>query len=256
MMRTEVARRYAAGESIHGIATALRLHTSTVSRWVHTDVGVRAAGRPRIATITDAELIGLRDQAKLSWRAIGDRLGISSTQARRRYLAAVAAADSVVDDLAETDAASVYGAFHAAIDAAADEGLTTPCRLSAEFDADGLTPAAAATLATRCRAECPVLTQCRPLAVLTTPYLQTPAVIAGRLHRPVQPWVRVYEQIDAALDAGVYPAGHALPPIRELAKKADAHSNSVRAAIHHLLTEGRLIDDGQAIRATAAVTAA
>ena len=174
--REEVSRRYRAGESIHGIAGALRLRAETVWLWVQVDVGTRPAGRPRVATVSDAELLALRDRDGLSWSALGARLGLSSTQARRRYLAAAAR---------PLAARAAYAAFHAAVDAAADRGVLTPCRLNAEFDDDGLTAATARTLARRCRSECPALRECRALAGLVAPTLQGPVVIAGQYHRPV-----------------------------------------------------------------------
>lgn len=77
----EAARLRGEGVTDVAIAAGLGVDRETVRDWLGPS---GRQGRPR-AEADEAELVRLRDEDGLSWRAVGARVGLSHERARRRY---------------------------------------------------------------------------------------------------------------------------------------------------------------------------
>lgn len=88
LQRLEAVARYQGGESMRRIADRFGVAYSTINAVIPNAL-TRPSGwgtdRPDVA---DAEVRRLRDDEGLSWPALGARVGMTASGARRRYLAA------------------------------------------------------------------------------------------------------------------------------------------------------------------------
>lgn len=87
-MRREAARRYRAGQTLREVAEQSGVSNTTVHRWLTQEgvTGRRTGPRGRVE-ISDQQIRILRYVEKLSYRAIGELVGLSGTAVRNRYLA-------------------------------------------------------------------------------------------------------------------------------------------------------------------------
>lgn len=93
LQELEVRARYEAGESIDRLADRFGIARATVHR-ILGDTPRRPQGRRpasgKRCTVADADVIRLREVDGLSWRLLGEAIGLSPIGARTRYMAALA----------------------------------------------------------------------------------------------------------------------------------------------------------------------
>jgi len=137
-------------------------------------------------------------------------------------------------------------ALYAAIDTAALNGRSTPCRLSGSYDAEDLDLISATELVRACRTACPVLTECTDLAAVLPLDARQGVVIAGRYYPATrQPrWRAVYKELRGRIDAGEYAPGDRLPTMRQLTRETGVHGNVIRTVFDHLERDDIAVADG------------
>ncbi|HEY3004691.1 MAG TPA: winged helix-turn-helix domain-containing protein [Kribbellaceae bacterium] len=136
--------------------------------------------------------------------------------------------------------AQAYQQLHAAIDKAMAQGRATPCRLSSSYDT--VTEHDAEELVHRCRTQCPVLDQCRALAVLLPRSERVGAVLAGQ-YVPIPSWKVVYERLRDAIEVGEYRAGDRLPTAHEIRRDHGCSSSTAGRALAELAEQGLAVAD-------------
>lgn len=80
----EVRRRYAEGETIKGLAIDLGCSSSTIHARLPAEQRRRPGRKAREDVDTD-EIRRLHDEEGMSFRAIGEQLGVNKTTISRRY---------------------------------------------------------------------------------------------------------------------------------------------------------------------------
>lgn len=81
-----LAREYERGASFRVLATKYGSTERTIRRHIGIHVKARRTGPPKAAP-TDEEIVALKDAGR-SWREVADRVGMSRTGVRARYIQA------------------------------------------------------------------------------------------------------------------------------------------------------------------------
>lgn len=88
LQRLEAVARYELGESIRQIADRFRVSYGTVRRVIPAEQLRPAGWGTDRQDVTDDMVRRLRDVEQLTWAQVGERTGMTTSGARRRYLTA------------------------------------------------------------------------------------------------------------------------------------------------------------------------